>query len=95
MDRGGLLLWVRTRDTDDEKRAVEILKKTFGRRRPRPRATGSELGAANRLGRGQRQTIDTNGREVADMGRLRTRTARPSEHQWPHRRNCRLSRQRT
>ncbi len=36
MDRGGLLLWVHTRDVVLEKRAVEILQKTFGGRRPRP-----------------------------------------------------------
>jgi hypothetical protein len=30
VDRGGLLLWVRTRDTEDERRAVEILKKHSG-----------------------------------------------------------------
>jgi hypothetical protein len=31
MDHGGLLLWVRTRDVDAERRAVEILKKHSGR----------------------------------------------------------------
>lgn len=31
LDRGGLLLWVRTWDSDDEKRAVRILKKHSGR----------------------------------------------------------------
>jgi hypothetical protein len=30
MDRGGLLLWVRTWDAEDEKRAVEILRKHSG-----------------------------------------------------------------
>jgi hypothetical protein len=30
IDHGGLLLWVRTRDTVDEKRAVEILRKHSG-----------------------------------------------------------------
>lgn len=30
IDRGGLLLWVRTQDVDDEKRAVEILRKHSG-----------------------------------------------------------------
>jgi hypothetical protein len=30
LDRGGLLLWVRTWHADDEKRAVEILKKHSG-----------------------------------------------------------------
>lgn len=30
VDRGGLLLWVRTRDTKDERKAVEILKKHSG-----------------------------------------------------------------
>jgi hypothetical protein len=30
MDRGGLLLWVRIREAEDEKRAVEILKKHSG-----------------------------------------------------------------
>jgi hypothetical protein len=31
LDHGGLLLWVRTWDADDEKRAVEILTKHSGR----------------------------------------------------------------
>jgi hypothetical protein len=31
LDRGGLLLWVRTWDTDDERRAAEILAKHSGR----------------------------------------------------------------
>jgi len=31
IDHGGLLLWVRTRDEDYEKRAVEILKKNSGK----------------------------------------------------------------
>jgi len=31
LDRGGLLLWVRTWNSDDEKRAVEILSKQTGR----------------------------------------------------------------
>jgi hypothetical protein len=30
MDRGGLLLWVRTPDAEDEERAVEILKRHSG-----------------------------------------------------------------
>jgi hypothetical protein len=30
MDRGGLLLWVRTWDVEDERRAVEILRKHSG-----------------------------------------------------------------
>jgi Na+/glutamate symporter len=30
MDHGGLLLWVRTRHAEDEKRAMEILKKHSG-----------------------------------------------------------------
>jgi hypothetical protein len=30
MDRGGLLLWVRTWDAEDERRAVEILRKHSG-----------------------------------------------------------------
>ena len=31
IDHGGLLLWVRTRDEDHEKRAVDILKKHSGK----------------------------------------------------------------
>jgi hypothetical protein len=30
IDRGGLLLWVRTRHTTDEQRAVDILKRHSG-----------------------------------------------------------------
>src|SRR6266480_6151673 len=30
MDRGGLILWVRTWDAEDERRAVEILRKHSG-----------------------------------------------------------------
>src|SRR4029434_3426672 len=35
MDRGGLLLWVRTWDAEDERRAVEILSKHSGGDVPR------------------------------------------------------------
>ena len=31
MDHGGLLLWVRTRNIEKEKRAIEILQKHLGR----------------------------------------------------------------